>query len=80
MQQAQNAPVYRICAVSDQRWDVLRDSSADPVASFSDKHAALAYAMSLARGGADWQLAPGHRQAALRNIFRLDRRARGSGV
>ena len=49
MNQGQTGAVYRICAVSDERWDVLRGSSSEPVATFHDKHAALAYAMSLAR-------------------------------
>jgi len=48
---------YRICAVNDTRWDVLRGASDEPVATFTDKHAALAHAMSLARAPSDWQLA-----------------------
>jgi hypothetical protein len=56
IKQAENAAVYRICAVNNERWEVLRDSSQEPVATFNDKHAALAYALSLARTRASWQL------------------------
>ncbi len=49
MDQAEAGAVFRVCAVDDHRWDVLQGSSPEPVATFTDKHAALAYAMSLAR-------------------------------
>jgi hypothetical protein len=68
MKLAESSPVYRICAVSDDRWDVLRDSSAEPVATFDHKHAALAYAMTLARSGSSWHLPVGRRHDALRGI------------
>ena len=48
--------VYRVCAVNDDRWEVLRGSILEPVATFNDKHAALAYAMGLARARSGWQL------------------------
>jgi len=47
--QTESTPVYRICATSAHRWDVLRNSSSEPVATFTDKPTALAHAMSLAR-------------------------------
>jgi len=53
---AEGGAVYRVCAVNDDRWDVLRGSASEPVASFTDRHAALAYAMSLARTRSSWQL------------------------
>ena len=65
--------VYRICAVDDTRWDVLRGESAEPVATFPDKHAALAYAMGLARTPSEWQLPPGRQQRFLRSIFNQSR-------
>ena len=64
---------YRICAVNDARWDVLRGALDEPVATFTDKHAALAYAMSLARAPSDWQLPPGRQQQVLRSIFNQPR-------
>lgn len=80
MTHAECTPAYRICAVNEDRWDVLRSTSPEPVASFSKKHVALAYAMSLARGGTEWDLAVRRRQDALRSIFDLARGAPGSGV
>ena len=66
MTQEQGAAVYRVCA-SDSKWEVFREPSRDPVASFTDKHDALSYAMSLARGRADWHLfANRHRSHAAR--------------
>jgi hypothetical protein len=66
MTQGQGAAVYRVCA-SDSKWEVFREPSRDPVASFTDKHDALSYAMSLARGRADWHLfANRHRASAAR--------------
>jgi hypothetical protein len=64
---------YRICAVDDTRWDVLRGASDEPVATFTDKHAALAYAMGLARAPSDWQLPPGRQLQVLRSIFNQPR-------
>jgi hypothetical protein len=76
MDSVENAASYRICAVSDHRWDVLRGSSTEPVASFSAKDAAVAYAMSLAR--ASWQLPLGGRHDALEKLFaRQSRETRG---
>jgi hypothetical protein len=66
MTQGHGAAVYRVCA-SDSKWEVFREPSSDPVASFADKHDALSYAMSLARGRADWHLfANRHRSPAAR--------------
>jgi hypothetical protein len=77
MKQAEMCPemgsVYRICVVDDTRWDVLRGESAEPVATFADKHAALAYAMSLARAPSEWQLPPGRQLRFLRSIFNQPR-------
>ena len=70
---AEMGSVYRICAVDDTRWDVLRGASAEPMATFADKHAALAYAMSLARAPTEWQLPPGRQQQFLRSIFNQPR-------
>ncbi len=64
---------YRICAVDDTRWDVLRGASEEPVATFTDKHAALAHAMSLARAPSDWQLPPGRQQQLMRSSFNQPR-------
>jgi len=47
--QTESTPIYRICATSADRWDVLRNFSPEPVATFTDKPSALAHAMSLAR-------------------------------
>jgi hypothetical protein len=73
MKQAEMRASYRICAVNDTRWDVLRGASDEPVATFTDKHAALAYAMSLARAPSDWLLPPGRQQQVLRSIFNQPR-------
>jgi hypothetical protein len=51
-----SAEVYRVCAVSSDRWDVYQQSLSRPVASFSDKASALNYAMCLARGRVAWHL------------------------
>jgi hypothetical protein len=80
MKQAENTAIYRICAVTDERWDVLRGSSLEPVATFNDKHAALACAMSLARCGSGWHLPPGRRHDALRTMFNQPRGTRGTGL
>jgi hypothetical protein len=79
MSQAESAPIYKVCAVSEDRWDVLRGASPEPVATFNDKHAALAYAMSLARKGSPaWQPTVGRTGDALRNMIRMSaRRTRG---
>ena len=73
MKQAENGVVYRICAVSAERWDVLGGASSEPLATFNDKHAALAHAMSLARARSSWQLPLHRRQDALRSIFNQSR-------
>jgi hypothetical protein len=73
MNQAEMGSSYRICAVNDTRWDVLRGASDEPVATFTDKHAALAHAMSLARAPSDWQLPPGRQLQVLRSIFNQPR-------
>jgi len=78
MKQAEICPemgsVYRICAVDATRWDVLRGESAEPVATFADKHAALSFAMGLARRApSEWHLPPGRQQRFLRSIFNQPR-------
>jgi len=55
-QPMKDANVYRVCAGSSDRWHVYQDATADPVASFDDKAAALNYAMCLARGRVAWHL------------------------
>jgi hypothetical protein len=69
MIQSEGGALFRVCSVDDHRWDVLRGSSTEPLASFDDKHAALAYAMSLARERTSWQLPFGPRQQILSAIF-----------
>jgi hypothetical protein len=56
MNEVKNAEIYRVCAVSTDRWDVYQESRSRPVASFHDKAAALNYAMCLARGRVAWHL------------------------
>jgi hypothetical protein len=56
MNDVKNADVYRVCAVSTDRWDVYQEPRSRPVASFHDKAAALNYAMCLARGRVAWHL------------------------
>jgi hypothetical protein len=80
MKQADNAAVYRICAVTEERWDVIRESSSEAVATFNDKHAAVAYAMSLARAGSAWHQPVGRRHDALRTMFDHRRGTRGTGL
>ena len=70
MTQVRGAAVYRVCA-SDSKWEVFREPSRAPVASFTDKHDALTYAMSLARGRADWHLFANRHRPSI---------ARGSGT
>jgi hypothetical protein len=56
MNEDRNAEIYRVCAVSNDRWDVYQEQRSHPVASFSDKAQALNYAMCLARGRVAWHL------------------------
>jgi len=56
MNEAKDAEIYRVCAVSSDRWDVYQDPRSRPVASFNDKAAALNYAICLARGRVAWHL------------------------
>ena len=56
MNEIKSADIYRVCAVSNDRWDVYQDARSRPVASFNDKAAALNYAMCLARGRVAWHL------------------------
>jgi hypothetical protein len=56
MNEAKSAEIYRVCAVSNDRWDVYQEPRSRPVASFNDKAAALNYAMCLARGRVAWHL------------------------
>jgi hypothetical protein len=64
--------IYRVNASGD-RWAVFREPEAEPLALFADRPGALSYAMSLARGRADWQLfegrrGPGRRGSGLGNL------------
>ena len=54
MSKSNTESVYRVRPAGTDHWIVYRDSFADPVASFPDKAAALAYALSLARHRQDW--------------------------
>jgi len=56
MNEIKSADIYRVCAVSNDRWDVYQEPRSRPVASFNDKAAALNYAMCLARGRVAWHL------------------------
>jgi hypothetical protein len=56
MNELKSAEIYRVCAVSNDRWDVYQEPRSRPVASFNDKAAALNYAMCLARGRVAWHL------------------------
>jgi hypothetical protein len=56
MNALRSAEIYRVCAVSVDRWDVYQEPKGWPVASFHDKAAALNYAMCLARGRIAWHL------------------------
>ena len=56
MNEIKSAEVYRVSSVSVDRWDVYEEPKDQPVASFSDKAAALNYAMCLARGRVAWHL------------------------
>ncbi len=44
-----NESIYRVRAAASDHWVVYRETFEDPVASFPDKAAALAYALNLAR-------------------------------
>ncbi|MEJ0034561.1 MAG: hypothetical protein WDO68_00515 [Gammaproteobacteria bacterium] len=56
MNETKSAEIYRVCAISTDRWDVYQEPRHHPVASFNDKAAALNYAMCLARGRVAWHL------------------------
>ncbi len=56
MNEVKSTEIFRVCAVSTDRWDVYEEPRACPVASFNDKAAALNYAMCLARGRVAWHL------------------------
>ncbi len=73
MNQGENGAVFRVCAVDEDRWDVLQDCAREPVASFADKHSALAYAMNLARGRAERRKSLGRHQEILRSLFHKTR-------
>lgn len=47
-QQAIAGAVFRVTAAGSDHWVVYRDTAKEPVASFSDKASALAYALYLA--------------------------------
>ena len=67
MNELKSAEIYRVCGVSNDRWDVYQEPRSNPVASFNDKAAALNYAMCLARGRVAWHLLlkPGEQPEAL---------------
>lgn len=46
----ENATVYRVRFAGHDCWEVFREPSAEPVASFRDRNAALTHALRLARG------------------------------
>jgi hypothetical protein len=71
--QGQGAPVYRVRATDSARWEVFREPSPDPVASFNEKHDALSYAMSLARGRANWHLFANRHRPSLPRASGIDR-------
>ncbi len=50
MSKVSNDAIYRVRAAASDHWVVFRDTASEPVASFSDKASALAYALHLARG------------------------------
>lgn len=56
MNEIRKADIYKVRAVSVDRWDVEQDSLEQPLASFADKGAALNFAMCLARGRPAWHL------------------------
>ncbi len=74
MLKSKSESVYRVRPVGTDHWIVYRDSFADPVASFPDKGAALAYALSLARHRRVWSesayVPPGSRGAEVAQFSR----------
>ncbi|MBX5459887.1 MAG: DUF2188 domain-containing protein [Steroidobacteraceae bacterium] len=56
MSSAEENDVYRISPGGADRWQVFREPSQEPLASFEDRAAALNYAMCLARGRVAWHL------------------------
>jgi hypothetical protein len=64
MNRVRNTSVYHIRRANRERWEVLQGSSGVLVASFSDKHSALAFAMNLAHGNSSSGL-----QEALNSVF-----------
>ena len=66
MHAARDTAIYRVRAVTPGRWEVFQNSDDEPVASFSDKSAALTYAMDLARGRVSWQLLASAQQSQTR--------------
>jgi hypothetical protein len=55
MNEIRSSEIYRVCGSVD-RWDVYQEPKGYPVATFTDKAAALNYAMCLARGRVAWHL------------------------
>ncbi len=53
MGQLSNEEIYRVRAAATDQWVVYRDTVEEPVASFTDKASALAYALHLARTHGD---------------------------
>lgn len=51
----EGAAVFRICAGTQNTWEVFQGGNPRPLASFEDKNAALTYALCLARGKVSWQ-------------------------
>ena len=49
MASAGEETIFRVRAAGSDHWVVYRDTASEPVASFSDKASALAYALHLAR-------------------------------
>ena len=64
MNRVANTSVYHIRRAGRERWEVLQGSSDAPMASFGDKHSALAYAMKLAHGDSGYEL-----HDALNSVF-----------
>jgi hypothetical protein len=56
MHEARDTAIYRVSSRIPGCWEVFQDSDDEPVASFTEKSAALTYAMDLARGRVSWQL------------------------
>lgn len=70
MHEARDTAIYRVSSRTPGCWEVFQDSDDEPVASFSDKSAALTYAMDLARGRVSWQLLATARQSQARTGLR----------